>query len=518
MPKKNDNSIKFSCYDQIFDIYQIFDELYALSLDPSNNFTDLIDIVLSKSNIILAYRNLKSTNISFIGGNDGLTIKDLEKLSIDDIQTQLRFIAIESKHGYRPKPVIVKNIEKPDFSTKPFGIPCIWDRLLEQCIKQVLEPICEAKFSDNSYGYRPYRSVENAISKIHRLINFSHLSYCIQLDLSNFFESVNHSHLISQIWNLGIQDKTLLYILKQMLTNTPLKYQQSYPEVYVQHKESGIVQSGILYGLFTNIVLNELDKWIESQWELNPVIYKYSYTIDKKSGMYNYGCGYRGMRNLTKLKEMYLVRFGEDFVVFCANKDDAIKTLHALQDYVSNRLKLDYNTCKVINLKHNYCKFLGFEVKMIQQKNKYVVKSRMSEQSLKHWNSLLKDQIKRIQRPKDNKNCFEEIRTYNNMVMSIHNYYKYATNVSLDCDRMNWPITIMFKNRLGTSRLSKTGRLLTDFERSRYGQSKQIRYEKSTKEPIFPIGYIKHKNPIAHKHNSTPYTEEGRKLLHIQER
>ena len=313
---------------------------------------------------------------------------------------------------------------------------------------------------------------------------------------------------------MGIKDKTLLYILKQILSNTPLKY-QSHPSTYIQSKKCGIVQSGILYGLFTNIVLNELDKWIESQWQFNPVIYKYSYSVDKKSNMKNYGCGYRAMRTSTSLKEMHLVRFGEDFRVFCAKKDDAIKTLYALEDYISNRLKLNYDkpSCKVVNLKHNYCDFVGFEIMMINQKNKYVVKSRMSEYSLTEWNKLLKNQIKCIEHPKNNKNCFDEIKTYNNMVLSIHNYYKYATHISIDCDRLNWPITIMFKNRLGVSRLSKNGRNLTDFEKSKYGKSKQIRYEKSTNEPIFPIGYIQHKYPIAHKNNSTPYSEEGRKLL-----
>ena len=493
MPKENIKSIKFSYLNEDFDMQNIFDELYSLSLS-NNNFTNLIDIIFNKSNILLAYTRLKNTNISLISGNDGLNIKDLEKLSLNDIQKMLRFITIESKHGYRPKPIIVNNIDKPDFSLRPFGIPCIWDRLIQQCIKQVLEPICEAKFSDNSYGFRPGRSTENAIAKVHRFINFSHLSYCIQLNLDNFFESVNHSHLISKLWNIGIRDKTLLYILKQILSNTALKY-QNYPATFMQSKNSGIVQSGILYGLFTNIVLDELDKWIESQWQFNPVIYKYSYSVDKKSGMKNYGCGYRGMRNLTNLKEMHLVRFGEDFRIFCSKKDDAVKTLYALQDYISNRLKHTYDkeNCKVINLKHNYCEFLGFEIKMIKQNNKYVVKSRMSERSFAHWNNLLKVQIKKIEHPNSSKNSFEEIRTYNNMILSIHNYYKYATNVSIDCNRMNWPLTIMFKNRLGNSRLSKVGRVLTEFEKSKYGKSKQLRYDKNTEEPIFPIGYIRYK-------------------------
>ena len=74
--------------------------------------------------------------------------------------------------------------------------PCIWDRLVQQCIKQVIEPICEAKLSDNSYGFRPKRSVEHAVQKNYTMLQRMNMHYVIEFDIKGFFDNVNHSKLM----------------------------------------------------------------------------------------------------------------------------------------------------------------------------------------------------------------------------------------------------------------------------------------------------------------------------------
>ena len=123
-------------------------------------------------------------------GIDGKAIKNIACMEPKEVVKQVRFIVRESKHGYRPKAVRRKEIFKPDGRIRPLGIPCIWDRLIQQCIKQVMEPICEAKFSDNSFGFRPNRSVENTIARTYRMLQMSNLHYVIEFDIKEFYDNL----------------------------------------------------------------------------------------------------------------------------------------------------------------------------------------------------------------------------------------------------------------------------------------------------------------------------------------
>jgi retron-type reverse transcriptase len=165
-------------HSEYYGMQEVFDKLYVDSKNGTY-FTNLMGTVLSRENILLAYRNIKTNQGSNTPGTDKLTIKDIGKLPVDEVVNKVRYIVTGSRHGYRPKPVRRKDIPKPHDPTKtrPLGIPCIWDRLVQQCIKQIMEPICEAKFSDNSFGFRPNRSVEHAISRTYNKLNFSGLHY-----------------------------------------------------------------------------------------------------------------------------------------------------------------------------------------------------------------------------------------------------------------------------------------------------------------------------------------------------
>ena len=497
-------------HSEYYEMQAVFDDLYARSKN-GEKFTDLMELILSRDNILLAYRNIKANDGSRTPGTDNLTIADIGKLTPDEVVDKVRAI-INGKWGYRPRPVRRHEIPKPNGSMRPLGIPCMWDRLIQQCIKQVMEPICEAKFSDNSYGFRPMRSVEHAIQATYRRLQNSNLHYVIEFDIKGFFDEVNHSKLMKQIWAMGIQDKHLLYVLKQIL-KAPIRM----PDGSIIHPEKGTPQGGIISPLLANTALNELDHWVESQWENNPVVYKYATGVNK-AGAPIKSSGYTAMRN-TGLKEMYIVRYADDFRIFCRTKTDADKTLIAVTQWLQKRLRLEVSPEKtrVVNVKRRYSEFLGFKIKVHKKSEKYVVKSHITDKKLKSAKAKLTEQAKHVARPRTQKTEKQEITLYNSMVEGLQNYYCIATDVNLDCATLNRAAMTVFTNRLirGRSvRLVKKGRQLTDHERKRYSKSAQLRYVAGSNEPIYPIGYVQHKNPMAKKRSANPYTAEGRKGIH----
>ena len=511
MPKtKQEPSVDSLRHAEYYGMQQTYDDLYAKSKN-GELFPKLMDIVLSRENILLAYRNIKANSGSNTPGTDQLTIENIGCLSTEEIVDRVRRI-VNGKRGYCPKPVRRKDIPKPNGSTRPLGIPCIWDRLIQQCIKQVMEPICEAKFSNNSYGFRPGRSVEHAIGRAYQLMQLSHLHYVIEFDIKGFFDNVCHTKLIRQIWAMGIHNKHLIYVVKQIL-KAPIRM----PDGSMEYPQKGTPQGGIISPLLANIVLNELDHWIESQWQEHPVVRKYAILINKNGGE-NKGAGYHAMKK-TGLKEMFIVRYADDFRIFCRTKNAADRTKTAVTQWLMKRLRLEVSEEKtrIINVKHRYSEFLGFKIKVHPKAGKQVVTSHICDKRLQAEREKLIGQAKQIVRPRHGKTELDEIRIYNSMVMGIQEYYKIATAVNLDCRTLNRAVMTVLTSRLKTqtgNRLVKTGRKLTKVEKVRYGKSAMIRYVAGSDEPIYPIGYIQHKHAKGYPLGKCYYSSTGRHTVH----
>lgn len=105
-----------------------------------------------------------------------------------------------------------------------------------------MEPICEAKFSENSYGFRPNRSAEHAIARTYQLMQRSNLHYVVEFDIKGFFDNVDHSKLIRQIWAMGIRDTHLIYVLRQIL-KAPVKM----PDGQMFYPSKGTPQGGLCH-------------------------------------------------------------------------------------------------------------------------------------------------------------------------------------------------------------------------------------------------------------------------------
>ena len=492
---------------EYYDMISTFDELYADS-KKDKIFNHLMEIIESEENIKLAYRTIKTNTGSDTAGVDKRTINDLAKLNEEEYVRLIR----KQFSCYHPRPVKRVEIPKPNGKTRPLGIPTIVDRVVQQCILQVMEPICEAKFSDNSYGFRPNRSAEHAIAQCMRLIQVQHMYHVVDLDIKGFFDNINHTKLIRQIWALGIRDKKLLCIIKEMLKASVIL-----PNGDKTFPIKGTPQGGILSPLLANIVLNELDWWITSQWEEMPTKTDFT-TRSNKQGTVIKSHAYRALRR-SRLKEVHAVRYADDFKIFCPTHAEAVRAYKATEMWLKDRLGLDISPdkSKVVNLKRQYSDFLGFKMKVHRKGNKLVVISHIADKNLEHKREKLKEQAKRIVHPRKIYGEQGEIRLYNSMVTGMQNYYCIATHVNHDCASLNRTVMTLLTNRLSTrtgNRLVKTGRELTEFEKARFGKSKMMRYVAGTNEPVYPIGYTQHKNPLFRKKNWNYYTPEGREGIH----
>src|SRR5690606_22346391 len=274
--------------NEYYNIQDALDLLYEQSKD-GRYFKNLYDLIISEQNIMLAYRNIKNNKGSNTAGTDGLVLSDIDKMDenlfIRDIQKRFE--------NYQPKSVRRVEIPKNGGGLRPLGIPCMHDRIIQQCIKQILEPICEAKFHKHSYGFRPNRGTEHAIARAQALINNAYMNYAVDIDIKGFFDNVNHNKLMKQLWTIGIQDKKVLSIIKKILNS----------EVEGQGKMTkGTPQGGIISPLLSNVVLNELDWWLSSQWE----------TFQAKFPFRQIGNQQQALKK-TNLKEFFFVRYADDF-------------------------------------------------------------------------------------------------------------------------------------------------------------------------------------------------------------
>ena len=469
--------------NEYYAIQNTFDEIY-LKARKNFKFNNLMDYITSDNNILLAYRNIKNNRGSKTVGTDNKNIEYFKDMSKDELVKRIQ----NKFKNYTPKSVKRVEIPKPDGKLRPLGIPCIEDRIMQQCIKQVIEPICEAKFHKHSYGFRPNRNTSHAIARCMSLMNKSKLHYVVDIDIKGFFDNVDHSKLKKQLWTLGIRDKNLICIIGKILKSEILG---------IGIPTKGIPQGGIISPLLANIVLNELDWWISSQWETFTTDYPYK-------GLHRYK-----FQKKSNLKEMWLVRYADDFKIFCRDYKSAQKIYNCVRLWLNERLKLEIssNKSKITNLRKNYTEFLGFKLKVNLKKHRYVCNSRMTAKAREKTITKIKNQIKVIQKHRNNK----EVLKLNSIILGSHNYYRYATHVSKDFAEIDFLVRKTFRTRL--KRVINNKPKLSSTYKRLYG-----RYNGKLRNigdiTIFPIYGCKNKAPMCFSQDICNYTNEGRELIH----
>jgi RNA-directed DNA polymerase len=298
--------------------------------EPGCRFYALYDKVWRADILMFAYRLVRANKGS--PGIDGISFEDIEqKIGVDKLLLEL---AQDLKDKtYQPSPVRRVMIPKSDGSQRPLGIPTIRDRVAQMTVKLVIEPIFEADFCPNSYGFRPKKSAHNAVDEIATALHQGY-TQVIDADLSKYFDSIPHAKLMAVVAE-RIVDGAILHIIKLWLKAPIIGEDKDGTKKYVgggKANSKGTPQGGIVSPLLSNCYLHLLDRiWDRQQlrWKLKARI----------------------------------VRYADDFVVLCRDKVDAPL---AVVQHIMKRLDLTLNETKthIVDAKQESFNFLGFEIRV----------------------------------------------------------------------------------------------------------------------------------------------------------
>lgn len=270
----------------------------------------LMESVCERENMRRALRQVRKNKGA--PGMDGMTVEELPGY----IKRHWPKIKADLLAGaYMPLPVRRKEIDKPDGGVRLLGIPTVLDRLIQQAMAQVLQAIWDQTFSEFSYGFRPKRSQHMAIRQAKCHIEEG-CRFVVDLDLSKFFDRVNHDRLMSRL-STRVTDKRVLNLIGRFLRSGVMIGGLCEPT------EEGTPQGGPLSPLLSNIVLDELDKELER-------------------------------------RELHFVRFADDCVIYVKSKRAGDRVMQSVSRFITRKLKLKVNEAKSSVTQPGYTKYLGF--------------------------------------------------------------------------------------------------------------------------------------------------------------
>jgi len=341
---------------------------------------NLLEDILARDNLNRAYKRVKANKGAH--GIDGMHVDDMYKYFIENGDAIKQSI----KEGkYKPNPVRRVEIPKDDGKKRPLGIPTVIDRVIQQAIAQVLSPIYERQFSDNSYGFRPNRSAHGAINRSLENIDAGY-KYVVDMDLEKFFDTVNQSKLI-EVLGRTIKDGRVISLIHKYL-NAGVVVKHSYKET-----TEGVPQGGPLSPLLSNIMLNELDK------------------------------------ELT-LRGHKFVRYADDLMIFCKSRRAAERTLTNIVPYIEGKLFLKVNKYKTAVDYVGKVKFLG----MSFYKHKGKTRVRIHPKSVAKMKAKIK-QLTSRSNGWSNEVRIERLKQY---IRGWINYFKIADIKTLLKDTDEW--------------------------------------------------------------------------------
>ena len=328
--------------------------------------TQLMEKVLSRENMLEAYKKVKANKGA--GGIDGIEIDEVDEYLKENWQSIKERI---QKRKYKPSPVKRVEIPKASGGVRKLGIPTIVDRIIEQAIVQVITPIVEPYFSEQSYGFRPKRRAQQAIQKLLEYLNDGY-TYIVDIDLEKFFDNVPQDKLMTLVHKIINDPDTESLIAKYLRAGVMIrgKYEET---------KMGTPQGGNLSPILSNIMLNELDKELEA-------------------------------------RELRFVRYADDCVIAVGSSAAANRVMNTITKWIERKLGLKVNATKSKVVRPSNLKYLGFG--FVKMKDKW--EARPHKDSIEKF----KRKLKKLTSRSWSINMDERIQRLNWVIRGWINYFR----------------------------------------------------------------------------------------------
>jgi group II intron reverse transcriptase/maturase len=334
----------------------------------------MIESLVNNPNLNLAYNRVYTNKGA--GGVDGMSVNALKA----HLQTHGEHLQAQIRTGtYQPSPIKGVEIPKSGGKTRLLGVPTATDRVFQQALHQVLEPLFEPEFQSHSYGFRPLRNAHQAVQQSQKYINDGY-AYVVDIDLKSFFDEVNHAILLELV-HKKVTCKSTMKLLRSFL-RAPIQINGK-----LQKRRKGVPQGSPLSPLLSNILLNELDKELEK----------------------------RGHR---------YVRYADDFSIYLRSKNAAQRVGNRIFRYLKDKLHLPINREKSGIRRPLQFQILGYA---------FVPSYRKGERGKyqlvvgkKKWEVLLA-KLKELTRKTNPMSLDERIQRLNRLIRGWVNYFKLAS-------------------------------------------------------------------------------------------
>ena len=481
----------------------LLDKLYQQSREAREAgerpaFKGLLEIMSAEATIVTAIHNIKSNHGSDTPGVDNKTMKR------DYLQKSYKWVINDIRAAfekYEPQKVRRKYIDKPGKKEKrPLGIPTIRDRIVQECMRIVMEPIMEAQFFEHSYGFRPMRDTAMALERLNFITFHTGYYWFVEGDISKCFDHIDHATLLRRLYHMGIKDRRVLQIIKQMLKAGVLDE--------CEVNKEGTMQGGIISPLLANVYLDIMDEWVTKQWELKHTEHAYNQDSAKRRAL-----------KKTNLVPGFLVRYADDFVIITDSREHAEFWKASLQAFLETEMKLTLSKEKTLitDVRKKHACFLGYEFRVVKGKGEhgYVTRTRPDRERLCRKVDALTDSIKKIPRETSREKLIDEINRINSQIRGVIQYYQCCTWVSVSMEKYGRKLQLAASRRLkqfkGKWIPAKETQNLPRIHQNYRQKLPSVKY-RDIYIGVTSLTFCQWQETRGKNPKETPYTEEGRDI------